>query len=447
MSQQVSPADVDQERDVLACAIEFTASIRLCIEAGLQAQHFYLAKHQAIYSAAERVISEREQADPMGVWATLERIGQAHPSNPEGPDKQYVMGLVGTSVNHLNVGARAKHLIYLADKRAKEAGAKLILEGVGAQDDKEYRRLVQDGIEQIAVDYELDAEPTTPEQIAEYIHAYIESTDDPEVFKLPWADLNKLVLGGYRRGQTSVLAGWTNFGKSIVLDQMLTAFHRQGYRCGLFVTEMSLLERMARRIAASTGVAAEKFLLKQLTTEEKRKVAKAAMPAEVPFSFYDAQGWTYDRIAQRIAIETFDVVAIDPINLIVGFADQEVLTEAAARFQAIARRANCHLIMVAHLNRARAQHAVLPKPVLRDVRDSGMLANNADQVLFLHREQDDEGNVLPEGEIYFDKVRNGMKGGIDVALTARHVQFVKQARIPEEEDADSIAVSRIGASW
>jgi len=424
------PADVDQEREVVACCIDFTSAVRECIEAGLRPEHFYTESFKAIYRGATRVVSEGRNVDGLEVWATMERSGLAAPSNPEGPDKPRFMSLVGTGNYPTNMRSRAKQLVYLADKRAKLAGAQQIIEGANHPDEKEYRRLLQSGLESIAVDYEIEAEPTTPEEISSFIHDYIESDVDPEVFELPWSDLNKLVLGGYRRGQTSVLAGWTNFGKSIVLDQMLTAFHQQGYRCGLFVTEMSLLERMARKVAASTNIPAEKFLLKKLTQEEKVKAAKATLPHRVPFHFYDAQGWTYDRLAQRIAIGTpqgpFDVVAIDPINLIVGFADQEVLTEAAARFQEVARRTGCHLIAVAHLNRARAQLAVAPKPVIRDVRDSGMLANNADQVLFLHRDQDDEGEVLPTGEIYFGKVRNGMRGGINVEMS-RHVQFIKRA--------------------
>lgn len=432
------PQSTRDEEALLAAVLDWSKAIGTAVEKALKPEHFYNRKNGVVFRSMLKAFAEGKHPDHVTVSSTLKRLGFSPPEEPDGPTEEYVWALIGKCPSPTNIGSYVDTVITLADRRAKMKGAQTILEGVGCQDDAEYRRLVQDGLEEVAVDYEIDAAPTSPEQISEFVTDYIEDDAPAEVFELPWATLNPLVLGGLRRGQTSVWPGWTNMGKSIALDQALEAFHQQGKRCGLFATEMSLLERITRRLTASTGIAAEKILLKQLTNDEKYKIAKAAYPNKIPFHFYDAQGWTYDRIAQRITLERFDVAAIDPINLIPGFADQEVITEAANRLQAVARRANCHLIMVCHLNRERLKTAVAPKPVLRDIRDSGMLANNADQVLFVHREQDDDGNPLRAGQIYWGKVRNGMRGYENVEFSPRHLRFIKAAPPDPAEDAEAM---------
>ena len=84
--------------------------------------------------------------------------------------------------------------------------------------------------------------------------------------ELPWSELNDCVLGGYRRKQMSVLAGWENMGKSFALDQMLEGFNAQGFRCAIFATEMAREERAARWLTSVTGVSLERILRSSRST-------------------------------------------------------------------------------------------------------------------------------------------------------------------------------------
>ena len=83
------------------------------------------------------------------------------------------------------------------------------------------------------------------------------------------------------------------------------------------------------------------------------------------------------------------------------------------------------MILVAHLNRQRLKDpkGVKPRPLCVDLKGSGTLAQAANAVLFLHRNQDSDANIKPEGEIYFDKVRNGLKKKIPVVQSSRTHQF------------------------
>lgn len=408
------PASPEAEREVLGSVMLWEPAIKVCGDAGLRPEHFYFDRHRTIFLAAQRVTHRNEFPDELAVWAQLERQND---TGEEGIENHYLGEMTSTVGSVRNVAAHARRLVELANLRAKQEGAKLILEGV----DQESHELIQEGIEQATSDIEAEAEPTTPQELGEDFYEWLESDEDVETFKLPWEKLNEFVLGGYRRGQTSVLAGRTNLGKSVILDQMLGAFHDQGYKSAIFATEMSRRERVARFLSRETGIKPEKIMLKRLTDAEKARLM--APLGRIPFSFYDAQGWTAARICQRIVFDKPDVAAIDPLNLI-PFKDRADLDEAARLFQRIARRANCHLVIVAHLNNARATEAKSPPPVLRDIRDSGMIANNADQVLFLHRETDDHANPKRKGgELYFGKVRNGMRGKVAVEFNPKFLRF------------------------
>jgi replicative DNA helicase len=55
-----------------------------------------------------------------------------------------------------------------------------------------------------------------------------------------------------------------------------------------------------------------------------------------------------------------------------------------------------------------------PAPTLADIRGSGMIKNSADNVLFIHQEQDiDTGWPNGDTSIYFGKARGGGLGGIE----------------------------------
>jgi len=216
----------------------------------------------------------------------------------------------------------------------------------------------------------------------------------------------------------------------------LQHWHERGANCGLLATEMGLIERMSRVVQNQTGISALDFLKRDLTPEQKTRLARHIKPENIPYEFHDAQGWTYQRIAQLITLKRYDVMVIDPLNLIAGFADQETITEAARSLQAVARLAGTHIAIVCHLNRKRApsgKEKTIVKPRWWDVRDSGMVANNADVVIGVHRDQDEDGEVLNTGEIWIDKIRVGYKEKLFVSLEPMRFRF--NGITTEEHDA------------
>lgn len=426
VTQRTEPTAIPDEEAILSEVLDHSIAIRGCLQAGLEPEHFYFAAHRKIFRAMRQLAGEGKRADEEATWQALRRMGLAAPAE-DGVERSKLALLANKSTNPYGVGDRAQRIIEAASDRAKLEGARLVIES--RYEDTYDRRdeLLQQGISLIAADFEVEAQPTSPQELGEDFYNYLDEEEPAETFKLPWPELNECVLGGLRRQQTSVLGAWSGFGKSWVLDQMLTAFNQQGYKTAIFATEMSRRERVARYVTTQTGIPVEKLLLKKLSAEENAQALKAI--GTIPYSYFESSGWSVERICERIVFGGYDIVAIDVINLIPGYEEKvEHASRIVARFMALAQRANIHVILVSHLNNERAKGAVKPRPVKRDLRQTGMLESNAHQILFLHREQDDNGHLLPAGELFYAKVRNGMEGDVKVEHNQTHLTFQRQAK-------------------
>jgi replicative DNA helicase len=428
------PQSMADEEAILSEILDHAVAIRGCIEAGLEPEHFYRTDFGRIYRAMRQAAAEGHHADEATTWATLQRLGFAAPAE-EGIERLTLAALTNRSANPFGVSTRAHRVIALANERASLEGAHRVIEGVREPEAKRKAELLQEGLELIAADFTVDAQPTSRQELHSDFFDYLDKEEPAEVFELPWADLNECVLGGYRRQQTSVLAAWSGFGKSWALDQMLGAFHGQGKTTAIFATEMSRRERIARFITTKTGVPVENLLLKKLSAEQMAAAVKAL--ESIPFDYFEVSGWTEDRICERIVFGNYDVAAVDVLNLIPGYEEKTAYaSRIVGRFMNLAQRANCHIILVSHLNNERAKAAVKPRPVKRDLRQTGMLESNAHQILFLHRDQDDDGQLRDTGEIFFAKVRNGMEGKVNVTHNQKFLTFQRRAFTPPDEKPD-----------
>lgn len=430
MSDQIQvPASIETEQAVLGATLVYDSALPLCLEIGLAAEHFYADRHRALYRA---VVHADARGDELAIWAAVERLGLV----TEALSRAYVSELAARATWG-NVRVRAQRIIELANRRAKLEGADLIRQGALEHEQNRSAELITEGMALVTRDFSLDATPTSGEEVLDEIFDYFDRQQEGDVFRLPWQPLNDCVLGGYRRKQLSVFAGWTNMGKSYCLDQMLDGFRAQGYRSAIFATEMSREERGMRWLASETGIALEKIIRNRLDEHDHKKLARARakVDGKLPFDYYECQGWSADRIAERILSSGVDVAAIDPITEIPGFEKPEVAASIVGRMAQVAARGDCHVIAVCHLNRARLKNpnGVKPKPLCLDLKGSGSLETLAHAVLFLHRDQDDEANVLPRGRLYFDKVRNGLKGAVEVEQNPRHLRFFEPDDSPAQQ--------------
>lgn len=271
-----------------------------------------------------------------------------------------------------------------------------------------------------------DADPSTwtGKQLAE---RYADRMDAPapERFAWPFEALNKWTGGGLRRQQIVLIGGWTAAGKSVVYDQALERFAKQGLRVHSYINEMSEEERMDRTVARLSGVPFSKVYAKAYSPEQGALIYSAL--SEIKVGITECAGWTAPEIARHIRWNRWDVAGVDILHEI-AHREERDLAEIAQTLRSAAKSVGCALVACVHLNDNRVTTPQRPVPVLRDVRGSGMLVRGADIVLFVHRDDDADGVPQPSGVLLASKIRNGQPSAMGVEFDPEHMRFLPRDR-------------------
>ena len=120
---------------------------------------------------------------------------------------------------------------------------------------------------------------------------------------------------------------------------------------------------------------------------------------------------------------------------------QQEIASISRSLKALAREMDCPVVALSQLNRAlesRKDH----RPQLSDLRESGAIEQDADLILFLHREDyyrdsaENEANEMRDRgrktEVIVGKHRNGPTGKLDLVFLPQFLQFQNMAMGVEE---------------
>jgi replicative DNA helicase len=250
----------------------------------------------------------------------------------------------------------------------------------------------------------------------------------------PWAfeAMNEWTNGGARRGEVTLVGGHSTHGKSTVIDQCASGFNRKGLEVHAWLNEMTPLQRACRLVAAPSGVHFSKIMRGELTEAEQARVRDAM--TRLPYGITNAAGWSAEEIARDIRRRRPDVAVVDIVHKI-PHQDEKDLARISRVLNAVAQQANCHLLLAVHLNEGRKNmDGTKPRPTVVDIKGSGSFKNDADNVFFIYRQQE-EGTGLPrpEGWLYAGKTRNGQPGEVAVELIPARMRF-KEFHFAQEFD-------------
>ena len=130
---------------------------------------------------------------------------------------------------------------------------------------------------------------------------------------------------------------------------------------------------------------------------------------------------------------SLDLVVLDYLGLM--HADSRVenrqleVSEISRQLKAIALELKIPVLACAQLSRANRDR-IDKRPVLSDLRDSGSIEQDADVVMFLHREEyyNKETEDKNIGEVIIAKQRSGPLGTVKLAWLSEHTTFANLSR-------------------
>ena len=244
------------------------------------------------------------------------------------------------------------------------------------------------------------------------------------------------LLAGFQKSDLILLAARPSMGKTaLALDIARQTATKHGTPVGIFSLEMSSQQLVDRMLAAQAGVNSWKLRTGKIKSEEEFQRLQEGMGvlSEAPIYIDDKASSTVLQmrsVARRLKVEKgLSLIIIDYLQLITpthsrgGDSMVQQVTEISRALKAMARELDVPVLALSQLSRAIEQRRGRPR--LSDLRDSGSLEQDADVVMFIHR--DDKMNESSErpgvAEILIEKHRNGPLGKVEMHFDEEKTTF------------------------
>lgn len=243
-------------------------------------------------------------------------------------------------------------------------------------------------------------------------------------------------LSGFQNSDLIILAARPSMGKtSLALDMARMAAVHNNTPVGIFSLEMSAQQLVDRMLAAQSNVDAWKLRTGRLNREDEFGAIRQSLDrlSKAPIYIDDQPGNNILKmrsIARRLKSEKgLGLLVVDYLQLMVPVNSRgsdnvvQQVTEISRSLKNLARELDIPVLALSQLSRAVEQRGGRPR--LSDLRDSGSIEQDADVVMFIHREDKykDESERTNIAEILIEKHRNGETGKVELFFNDKKVSF------------------------
>ncbi len=239
--------------------------------------------------------------------------------------------------------------------------------------------------------------------------------------------LDKLLGGGFRRGDLVVLGGDVGSGKSALALAMAVRGSARG-RPAMFYSGEMLAERVLERVLAIEGRARVDDLRRGSLDDQTRAAVGAAavrLRDELPIVELLPAGGVSDIAAQLRSERSTEFVVIDGLESLLTGARSTAEQQASAvrALKQLALELRIAVLLTTALPELSARDD--RRPVLQDFGAHGAVKDRADVVLGLFREgmYDSAADIGGATELLVRKNRNGGIGYVDLYFYAQWMRF------------------------
>jgi len=243
-------------------------------------------------------------------------------------------------------------------------------------------------------------------------------------------------LAGLQKSDLIILAARPSMGKtSLALDIARQTAVNHGNSVGIFSLEMSSQQLVDRMLAAQANVDAWKLRTGKLSREEDFTSIRQSLDklSTAPIYIDDQPGNNILKmrsVARRLKAEkNMKLLIVDYLQLMVPTHSKggdnlvQQVTEISRSLKNLARELDIPVLALSQLSRAVESRGGRPR--LSDLRDSGSIEQDADVVMFIHREDkykeaDEKNNIA---EILIEKHRNGETGKVELFFNDKKATF------------------------
>jgi replicative DNA helicase len=256
------------------------------------------------------------------------------------------------------------------------------------------------------------------------------------------------MTGGLHGSELIILAARPSMGKTALALNVAEHVSMIVQQPTLFVSlEMSSVELADRMLCSIAEVNGQRLRNGTISNDDRRRlVEKAADLSQAPLFVDDSPSRTITEIAaaaRRLKRKSgLSLIVIDYLQLIepdnAKDQRQEQVAKIARRLKGMARELKVPVLCLAQLNR-QAEATKDNRPRLSHLRESGAIEQDADVVMFIHREEyyatnDDERSQLAgQADLIVAKQRNGPTGDVKLTWKKDFTRFCDATQRPYDE--------------
>ena len=435
----VMPNSVEAEISVLGAMLQDSTAVLRGMEL-LHADDFYQPEHRELFKVMAELYQQRSPIDLVTMHTELARRGTLEGIGGDA----YLMRILNEVPATANVRAYIDIVLEKSTLRKLIDACRGIMKDCYTQENPvpEVLASAEKAIFDIVMN-RADGETLKPlQEVLENTYTQIEELDKLKgaIAGVPtgFIDLDSM-LTGLHKGELIIVGARPAMGKtSFAMNIAAHAAVNRRKTVAVFTLEMPREQIAMRMLCSDARVDMQHVRKGTLTDPDWINLAKSAQhmaPAQMYID--DSAGLSPSQLRSRcrrlMMDKGLDLVVIDYLGLMRSDskADSRQLevSEISRQLKSIALELKVPVVACAQLSRANKDR-LDKRPVLSDLRDSGSIEQDADVVMFLHREEyynkDTEDKNI--GEVIVSKQRSGPLGTVKLAWLSEFTTFVSLAR-------------------
>jgi replicative DNA helicase len=435
LKDKIPPHNEEAERATIGALLLDSEALSMVLRY-LRSDDFYRGAHRRIFQGIINLFQRGDVIDIITLTDELRSEGALEASG----GSAYVSSLTSAVPTSANIEYYARIVQGCSVRRALLRISNEII-ATAFDETRESRGIIEDAEKKIfeltdrqqSNSYKSAGEivSRTIEAIEKLYHTKDNYTGVPSGF----GDLDNMT-SGFQKSEFIVIGARPSVGKTALACTMAANMAiRFKIPTGFFTLEMADMALMQRIIASESRISSHKIRTALLTPADFHSLTEAAARIyEAPLYIEDTPNIRLlDLRAQARRMVTqhgIRALFIDYLTLITPEREgnvprHEQIAEISRSLKALARELNIPVITLSQVRRETEGK----RPSLADLRESGSIEQDADVVMFLHRErsferdaEDDAGNNI-ETELIIAKQRNGPVGTIRLAFLPQYTKF------------------------
>ena len=443
------PHDLELERAILGIVPVRGAPAYLELAGLITPTDFYRTAHGRLWQTYEQL---REAGEEI----TLHRAHQAVTARwPNEWEIAQIAALIDRIPRSFNVRAAADQLRDLADRRRLQALCARMQHEIVQSDSAVAAAGALVGQVRAAV---RDNRPTAETLEALVTDWLVQADETPkEGIRTGLPTLDRWGCG-LRPGELVVLAGRPSHGKSALALQLALTAAASDPATATWIVSLEMPGRMLahRALASEAQIGLQLLRRGTLDEAEYRRVGNAVETLSKLPVLVDAAGrCTLDDLRRHIVDRGPGLLVVDYLQLLQPPAESRRLASRVQEIgalsrglKAIAAECNFGVLALSQLSRAVEHRSGEKSPVLADLRDSGDIEQDADQVWLLWRPSLFEDSAQPDERacLRVAKHRNGPTGTVELLFDAPRQKFVEKATQCDEPPGGETAAPPVEPS-